>query len=93
MEQMRSIVERLDKMTAEQRAKLQTSANAGTSAADRLGDRFTTGTRVLDIATGRSGEIVSSLSEGNTRVYGVRLVDGRMVHRGASEIEEQRSLL
>lgn len=91
MESMRSIADRVNSMSAPAREQLQDSARAATSARSVSVGTFTNGARVIDLATGRDGEVITTMRQGDTEVFGVRLVDGRVVHRGAGELESLKA--
>lgn len=81
-------VDRLRRQRDTVTEQLQLSGGDSMSAEERLGLRYRPGDRVIDLATGRRGAVLSGrLSQATSaHVYDVRMVDGNQVIRLETEL-------
>lgn len=85
----RELIDRLGRMTTEERAEINRAGRIGAAMGNPLGLKFAEGARVLDVATGLRGTVrVPRLApKGSGGLYNVVLDDGRLVYRVDTELE------
>jgi hypothetical protein len=82
-------IDRLQRMTEQERRTLGTAAAGVTSASNPLGLRFAAGARVIDLTTGQHGTVTRGARDEATGYerFSVRLADARLVFRTDRELE------
>lgn len=88
-EHMRALLDRLDRVSDEERQRLVRLGAANTSAPVNGEPRFRDGAAVIDLATGRRGVVRVAVRSDHTglELYRVELVTGAMVYRQHDELE------
>lgn len=83
-----SAIDRLRRQRDTDTEQLRLSGAPSISAEERIGLRYRPGDRVIDLATGRRGAVVSGRPSPATsaHVYDVRLADGNLVIRLETEL-------
>lgn len=84
----RSLIDRLGKVSDQRLAELRDQATGVTSPGGAVALKFKVGDRVVDLATGKRGEVRSAQPRAGRSdgLYALALVDGLEVMRGENEL-------
>lgn len=84
----RTLIDRLGKVSDARLAQLRGQASGALSPGGAVALKFKAGDRVVDLATGKRGEVQAAEPRAGAKggLYAVRLEDGRGVFRGEDEL-------